>query len=470
MNKPDFSRRDWLKTAALTGGFAAFAAPRSSAQPPKEAGKKIRGVIFMVSDGMSPGVLTLGEAWSQLTRKSGTRWWALMNDRKAARGLMDTASANSLVTDSAAASTSWGGGERVNNGAINVRPDGRPLVPLAHALGKKGVRIGLVSTATITHATPAGFAAVCTERGNEEEIATQYLKTVDVLLGGGSGYFSKDERPDKRDLSGEFSAAGYDVVGNRDAMLAAKSPKLLGTFSRGHIPYSIDRDASDELKRTVPTLTEMATAALGRFLEGDKPFLLQIEGARIDHAAHRNDIGALLHDQIAFDDALAHVLATTAGRDDILVIATSDHGNANPGLNGTGGGYGKTNGLFGSITKQKASYEALFTDWTKLSRPDDKESLKGLVSSRLGFGAEDNEISALLDIFAKKPVIEWNEQLAKPEGLLGQIQGNHTGIGWTGTSHTTDPTLVSAFGPQCDRFTGMVRNSDVYGHLIEMLG
>ncbi|RYD38741.1 MAG: alkaline phosphatase [Verrucomicrobiaceae bacterium] len=470
MNHSEFSRRDWLKTATLTGGFAAFAAPRSSAQAPGDAGKKVRGVIFMVSDGMSPGVLTMGEAWSRLTRNAGTRWWELMNDRKASRGLMDTGSANSMVTDSAAASSSWGGGERVNNGSINVRPDGRPLVPLAHSLGKKGVRIGLVSTATITHATPAGFAAVCTERGMEEEIATQYLKTVDVLLGGGSGYFSKDERPDKRDLSGEFTAAGYDVVGNRDAMLAAKSPKLLGTFARGHIPYSIDRDASDELKRTVPTLTEMATAALGRFLDGGSPFLLQVEGARIDHAAHRNDIGALLRDQIAFDDALAYVLTATAGRDDILVVVTSDHGNANPGLNGTGGGYGKTDGLFKSITKQTASSEALFSEWTKLARPDDKEAMKGLVSSRLGFDAEDKEITALLEIFAKKPVIEWNEQLAKPEGLLGQFQGNHTGIGWTGTSHTSDPTLVSAFGPQCDRFTGIVRNTDVHGHLMEMLG
>lgn len=470
MNDSEFSRRDWLKTAALAGGFASLAAPRSSARTPAEAGKKVRGVIFMVSDGMSPGVLTLGEAWSQLSRKSGTRWWSLMKDPAATCGLMDTASANSLVTDSAAASSAWGGGERVNNGSINVRPDGRPLVPLARVLGEKGARIGLVSTATITHATPAGFAAVVSRRGKEEDIAPQYLKTVDVLLGGGSGYFSKDDRPDKRDLSGEFTKAGYDVVGNRDALLSAKSPKLLGTFSRGHIPYSIDRATSEELQRTVPTLKEMATAALDRFLAGDKPFLLQIEGARIDHAAHRNDIGALLHDQIAFDDALAYVLSAIAGRDDILVVVTSDHGNANPGLNGHGSGYRKTDGMFQTIQQQTASYEALFKEWEKLDRPDDTKALKGLISSRLGFEARERQVTALLEIFAKKPIIEWNELLAKPEGLLGQFQGNHTGIGWTSTSHTADPTLISAIGPQADRFAGIVRNSDVYGHIIEMLG
>lgn len=468
--KPDFSRRDWLKSAVLAGAAASFPAPRASAQTLTASGKKIRGVVFMVSDGMSPGVLTLAESFSQLTRQRGTRWHQLYNDRVASRGLMDTASASSLVTDSAAASTAWGGGERVNNGSINVRPDGRPLNPLAIALGKKGVRTGLVTTATITHATPAGFAAVCTERGNEEEIATQYLKTVDVLLGGGSGYFSAAERPDKRDLAGEFAAAGYGVVSDRDALLSSREGKLLGTFFPGHLPYSLDRDNNAELKAKVPTLTEMATAALTRFLDSGKSFLLQIEGARIDHAAHRNDIGALLHDQLAFDDALARVLELTAKRDDILVIATSDHGNSNPGLNGTGSGYKKTTAMFQSIPKQKASYEALFMEWDKAGKKDDPAAITSLVSDKLGFSLKPDQAAALLEIFAKRPVIEWNEQLAKPEGLLGQFAGNHNGIGWTSTSHTSDHTLITALGPQSDRFTGIIRNSDVYGHLIEMLG
>jgi len=467
---PDFSRRDWMKAALIAGTAATLPTPRASAQTPAASGKKIRGVIFMVSDGMSPGVLSMAEAYSQLTRKRGTRWNQLYSDRTATRGLMDTASANSLVTDSAAASSAWGGGERVNNGAINMRPDGRPLDPLAHVLGKKGVRIGLVTTATITHATPAGFAAVCSERGNEEEIATQYLKTVDVLLGGGTGYFSAAERPDKRDLSGEFAAAGYGVVTDRDGLLASKSEKLLGTFYSGHLPYSLDRDNNDELKAKVPTLTEMANAALTRFLESGKPFLLQVEGARIDHAAHRNDIGALLHDQLAFDDALARVIELTAHRDDILVIATSDHGNANPGLNGNGSGYKNTTAMFQTIPKQKASYEALFSEWEKTGKKDDPATLASLVSLKLGFPLKSEETTALLEIFAKRPVIEWNEQLAKPEGLLGQFAGNHNGVGWTSTSHTSDYTITSALGAQSDRFTGIIRNSDVYGHLIEMLG
>ncbi|MES2659354.1 MAG: alkaline phosphatase [Verrucomicrobiota bacterium] len=464
----EIGRRDWLKTASLTAA-AVLAGTRSFAEPSGKPAGKVRGVIFMVSDGMSPGVLTLAEAYSNLTRKRGTQWWSLMNNRNATRGLMDTASANSMVTDSAAASSAWGGGQRVNNGSINVDPNGKDIAPIAATLRKKGVRIGLVSTATITHATPAGFASCVSNRGNEDDIAPQYLDRVDVILGGGSGHFNRKDRADQRDLAGEFEKAGYAIVNNRDSLLAARGEKLLGTFTRGHLPFSIDRDRNPEMAAAIPTLTEMSQAALTRFLASDKPFLLQIEGARIDHAAHLNDIGALLGDQLAFDDALAAVLALIANRDDIQLIVTSDHGNSNPGLNGTGNGYSESNQRFARIANMKASHERLFVEWGKV-KDGNADQLTKLIKQHLDFTLKPAESASLIEIFQNHPVIEWNEQLSKPEGLLGQFAGNRTGIGWTGTSHTSDPTLVSALGPQSDRFAGMVRNSDIFGHLMEMQG
>ncbi len=423
----------------------------------------------MVSDGMSPGVLTLAEAYSKLTRHRGTQWWSLLNDRNAARGLMDTASANSMVTDSAAASTAWGGGQRVNNGAINVSPDGKEITPIAAILKRKGARIGLVSTATITHATPAGFASSVAKRGDEDDIAPQYLDRVDVLLGGGSGHFSKKDRLDKRDLAGDFAKAGYGIVHNREALLASREEKLLGTFTRGHLPFSLDRDHNPAMAAAIPTLTEMTQAALGRFLTGDQPFLLQVEGARIDHAAHLNDIGALLADQLAFDDALAAVLVMISKRDDILLVVTSDHGNANPGLNGMGKSYEESTQRFARIANMKASHERLFGEWMK-TQGGTTASLTALIKQHLDFTLKPEQATALIEIFEKHPVVEWNEQLLKPEGLLGQFAGNHTGIGWTGTTHTSDPTIVSALGPRSDLFGGMVRNSDIFGHLMEVLG
>jgi alkaline phosphatase len=465
------ARRDWLKTAGLAGAGTMIAAgPLGAKEAVAGTAKKVRGVVFMVSDGMSPGVLTLAQSYSQLTRKRGTRWWELINDFPATRGLMDTASANSMVTDSAAASSSWGGGQRVNNGAINFSTDGREITPIAAILKKNSnARIGLVTTATVTHATPAGFAASVPSRGDENAIATQYLNRVDVILGGGAGYFEAETRPDKRNLTDDFAKAGYQIISSRDELVAANGEKLLGTFTRGHLPFSIDRDHDNNLAARVPTLTEMTKAALSRFLKGKRPFLLQVEGARIDHAAHLNDIGALLGDQLAFDDALAAVLTMTAGRDDILVIVTSDHGNSNPALNGMGNGYSESTQRFERITRFAASHERIFAEWGTVKNGDAGQ-LTSLITSHLDLTLKACEIDALLAILSQREVIEWSHQLQKPEGLLGQFLGNHTGIGWTGTSHTADPTLVSAIGPQAARFSGIVKNSDVFGHLMEMLG
>jgi alkaline phosphatase len=459
-------RRDWLKSLAMGG--AAVSLPSALAAP--KSSTKVRGIVFMVSDGMSPGVIGLAETFSQLTRKRGTAWWRLYNDPAATRGLMDTASANSLVTDSAAASSAWGGGQRVHNGAINTTPNGREIQPIAAILKQKSAaRIGLVTTATVTHATPAGFAASVPARSNEHAIAPQYLNRVDVILGGGSGFFDPALRPDGRDLAGEFEQAGYQRTDTRDALLAATAPKLLGTFTRGHLPFAIDRDHDPDLAARVPTLSEMAKSALSRFLKSDKPFLLQVEGARIDHAAHLNDIAGLLGDQLAFDDAVAAVLGMLAKHDDVLVVVTSDHGNSNPALNGMGNAYGESTQRFERIQRATASHERIFAlcNDTKSRNP---EMLAGLIGKHLGFTPKEDEIGALLAILDKRDVLEWNHQLDKPEGLLGQIAGNHTGIGWTGTTHTADPTLVTAIGPQAQRFAGMVKNTEVFGHFAELLG
>ena len=463
------ARRDWLKLAGL-GGLATGITSSASAAKPASRPRPVRGVVFLVSDGMSPGVLTLAEAFSQITRKRGTRWWRMLDERAAACGLMDTAAANSLVTDSAAASSAWGGGQRVNNGQINIDAEGREITPIAAILKKTtAARIGLVTTATVTHATPAGFAANVAKRSDEQLIAPQYRDRVDVILGGGSVFFDPKHRADRRDLFADYEKAGYQAVRHRDEMKAARSEKLLGLFTRGHLPFSIDRAHSETLMARVPTLAEMAQAALTRFLTDQRPFLLQVEGARIDHAAHLNDIGGLLHDQLAFDDALERVFELTAGHDDILVVATSDHGNANPGLNGMGGGYADSTQFFERTTRLKASHERVFSDWRKRGNGSPAD-LAALGSDRLDFKLRPDETEALHAILKGRDVTEWNHLLDKPEGLLGQFIGNHTGIGWTGTTHTTDPTLVSAIGPQAERFSGMVKNTDVFRHLVEMLG
>lgn len=460
------SRRHLLGSGTAASIAALFAGRPASAQAAVPL-KSPRGVIFMVSDGMSTGVLPMAAAFSLQVHQRPSRWWQLMSDPAAVQGLMDTASSDSMVTDSAAASSAWSAGVRIPNGHINVDAKGRRLESIGETLEKTPVRLGLVTTATVTHATPAGFAANTPNRNDEAAIAPQYLGRAEIVLGGGAKFFDPGKRKDRHDVFADYRAAGFEVIRNRDELLSTKAPRLLGTFHPDHVPYSIDRDADPALAKAVPTLAEMTGAALDRFLASGAPFLLQVEGARIDHAAHANDIGAILHDQLAFDDALALVMQRVGAREDVLVVVTSDHGNANPALNGMGSSYRRTDEHFARIARATASHEALFARWNR--KPGGIAELKELVEQGLGFVPRTSEAEALLDALAGKNFPEWSHQHANPPGLLGQITGNHTGTGWTGVSHTADPTVLTAIGPGSGRFSGLVRNDQVRGILLDLL-
>lgn len=449
------------------GGIAAFLS--GCAKPDTSKPTEVKGIVFMVSDGMSHGVLTMAENFSNIVHGKGTAWWKLIDNPESVCGLMETSSANSYVTDSAAASSAWGGGAKINNQSINVRPDGSESVPILRHLKKLGHRTGLVTTATITHATPAGFAAVTASREDEHLIALQYAGVVDILMGGGMKFFDPKQRIDSRDALSLFEKSGYELIRDRDTLLKSKSELILGLFSDSHIPFEVDRLNNEPLKQKTPTLAEMSEVAMKRMLSDDKKFLLQIEGGRIDHGAHANDIAGLIWDQLAFDEALEKVLQMTAERDDILVVVTSDHGNANPGLNGTGHAYSESDKSFKSITKMTSSYEALIAEWGK-SMTNTPERLSELISEKLGFKPSPEETQALYTSITKGDVTEWSDQLDNPNGLLGQFAGNHTGIGWSGTSHTSDPTMISAIGPQAARFSGIVPNQEVHRHFLELLG
>jgi alkaline phosphatase len=143
---------------------------------------RAKNVIFMVSDGMSLGVPSLAEPFSKLVRQRPTAWYQLAQSREVSHGLFETASLNSLVTDSAAASSAWNSGSRVFNHYINVLPDGTQLVPLGPLAQQAGRKVGIVTTATVTHATPAALLVAQADRNSEQEIARQFLHLAPQFL------------------------------------------------------------------------------------------------------------------------------------------------------------------------------------------------------------------------------------------------------------------------------------------------
>lgn len=434
---------------------------------PSLPGERPRNIIFMVSDGMSLGVPSMAEPFSHLVRGRGTHWHELLRAPEARQGFFDTASLSGLVTDSAAASTAWASGTRVLNGALNVLPDGRPLKPIGHLAHASGRRVGLVTTTRITHATPAGFATIQASRNDEDAIAPQFLAHVDVLMGGGRKHFDARLRGDDRDLIAEYEHAGYAFVDTRKRLLGSPRPqKLLGLFHDSHMPYTIDHRTQDTLK-SVPTLAEMTQVALDSLAASGDGFLLQVEGGRVDHAAHANDAAALLWDQLAFDDAIGVVRQFVAAHPDTLVIVTSDHGNANPGLNGMGAYYRDSSACFERLAAATMSYEWLHPHFASTSTVGE---VHALLEQATGIDLSDDDAAVIHRAVSGDLPPELNKQHANAVGVMGQVLGNHTGVGWTGVTHTEDLMLISAFGPGAARFAGLLKNSDAYDVITGLWG
>lgn len=466
-----FSRREIIELTVAGGLAVGLPSPTYAGmrEQRKDRRRAPKNVIFMVSDGMSMGVISLADSFGRLTRGTGTLWAQLLREPSAVHGVAETHSLSSLVTDSAAATTAWGSGSRVFNGAINVLPDGRPLVPIGKLVKDAGRRCGLVTTTRITHATPAGFAAVQARRDDEHLIAPQYLEVVDVLMGGGRKHFDAALRKDGRDLIGEFVGRGYTFWEQRQQVTgSARPPKVLGLFCDEHMPYTIDHRNRAELEQAVPTLAEMTRAAL-EILSADGPgFLLQVEGGRVDHAAHANDAAALLWDQLAFDEALGEAIKFAQRDPDTLVIVTTDHGNANPGLNGMGAEYGESTECFTRLAKATVSFERFNADLRKSGPPASAEQMQALVRQSFGLDIDSAEAETLVAAVSGNLPAELNRQHRNLVGALGQVLGNHNGIGWTGVTHTQDWVLCSAVGPGAEDFQGLLRNCDVFGRLTSL--
>ncbi|OUU19871.1 MAG: hypothetical protein CBC13_11815 [Planctomycetia bacterium TMED53] len=428
-----------------------------------------KNVIFLVADGMNTGTWSLADYYLQHQNGSKnlgnrrTEWVHLYAERLVNRALMETCSANSLVTDSAAAGSAWACGQRVNNGSLNYSPEGQPLTPLHDLVQKSGRATGLVTTTRMSHATPASFATSVPQRGMEDAIAAQYLdKGVEVLLGGGSRHFAAESRADGEDLFGKFRKAGYEVIGKRDELLSVTEvpDRLLGTFWGTHLPYTIDRNHREEVARQVPTLAEMMRAALKVLDSKPNGFLLQVEGGRVDHAGHGNDPGAIVHDQLAFDECIAVALEYTRDHPDTLVVVTTDHGCGGCQLNGMGASYLDTDKtFFNGIDALSSSFEYLRNQFGVLSRGE----FKDLTEASIQLVLTEDQLDVLDGL--KSTNYGVSTQLRK---WYDPIQ--RTGVNFTSTNHTGEFVELSAWGPGSGNFNSFVTNTDVNAVVRRVLG
>jgi alkaline phosphatase len=449
-------RRRFLGIGGAVVGGVAISDTAHGALPasPRRRSKPLaRNVIFMVSDGMSFGTLTLADMLIQQREQRSSSWVSLWDRPGVRRASMKTFSANALVTDSAAAGSAWGGGVHVNNGVINHTPDGQDLTPILVQARHNGKATGLVTTTRVTHATPATFIANVPKRSQENEIARQILdRGVDVTLGGGARHFPKallEKYPDVR------------VVRNRDELDRAgqDGSRLLGIFADSHMHHELDRDPAKE-----PSLAEMTAAALARLSACSDGFVMQIEGGRVDHGAHANDVGALLYDQVAFDEAVALAAAFVAERDDTLLIVTTDHGNANPGLTFYGQEGIEKFKRIGGISR---SFEWILREAGKAGA-EREGALPGIIERATGVTLDTDELEILHRAYGRERVDPFKPANA-PGLVLGSLLANHLGVAFLSPNHTSDFVELTAIGPGADQLPPMIDNVDVHPWLVGVL-
>jgi len=284
---------------------------------------KRRVVILMIGDGMGRAQL---EAAS--LKASGTRDGLYMQGLPV-RGSVRTASLSG-ITDSAAAATAMATGIKTLNGRIAMDKNGQPVETLVERAKVLGMATGVVTTTSLPHATPGSFTAHRLSRHDYVNIAADQatITQPDVMLGGGLRYYLPQGPGSERDDEGLIDpllSAGYTVVSTATE-LAASQPvadgKLFGAFASEHMTYSLDRSADSR----EPTITEMSMAAIRHLDDNENGFFLIIEGGRIDHAGHGNDLARGVGETLAFDDAVKAVREWQQSSDaDVTVVITADH-------------------------------------------------------------------------------------------------------------------------------------------------
>lgn len=461
------NRRQFFKNTSLLGlGGLLFNPLEVFSAPTPEVlfkHKKAKNIILLVSDGMSSGTLSMANIFKERMFGKSSHWIQLYQDNLVSRALMDTASASSIITDSAAAGSSWGSGFRVKNGSLNIGVNGEEYLPIWQKFKKKGKKTGCVTTVPITHATPASFCVSQKSRNSQEQIAEQYLQLrFDVMMGGGYKYFGAEFREDKKDILSDFKKNGFTVIRNKSEFAQVSSEKpVLGIFAEDGLPYSVDHQSQPNLMNKIPTLAEMTQQAIDAMKDHAQGFVLQVEAGKVDWAAHGNDISALLFDQLAFDDAVKVAIDFAQKDQETLVIITTDHGNANPGVI-----YGKeANQNFDSLQYFKHSNDFLLQS---LTHQTTVTACQDIFKSAQQIQLDSKDAQQLLDYYQNTASENGVYNYKKlPFKALAEIQKNHTSVGWISMDHSADHVEVAAYGPGNHLLKPFIRNTDLHYFMLQ---
>ncbi|MBO7683457.1 MAG: alkaline phosphatase [Kiritimatiellae bacterium] len=440
-------------------------------------------VFLFIGDGMSTPQRMVTE---EFARKCGLGDLAM--NHLPYQSNTRTISADAIITDSAASGTAIACGKKTKNGMLGVDPAKKRVSSVAEVAKRRGMKVGIVTTVTIVHATPAAFYSHLANRGRFYRIALDLVGSGFDYFAGGGVYDKFDDRKDPDYRGNVFDLArkaGYAVTIDDRAAWAALRPggKSWSVFGHFGMNFAIDADGSE------PTLAELLAKGV-ELLDGPQGFFMMCEGGKVDYACHANDAATNIRDILALDDAVKAALAFQERHpDETLVVTTGDHetGGLSMGFAGIGGKF-----RVEMLANQKVSTESFSSAIKKrirerLARDGGDltiEEVKPMLREAFGFvfpgdggaaagGIElrDGEVRQLRAALAKDVSFVRAKRRDTTAHDVARIYvfaqtaknvlNARAGVGWSSGSHTALPTFTTAKGPGADILVGMDDNADI---------
>ena len=298
------------------------------------------GIILFIGEGLAPGRLAatrlyVGGADARLTFDSMNHLALLINYSK-----------DFAVPDRAAAATALATGVRVNNRAISVDGDGKPLTSIVELARERGRATGLVTNAKLTDPTSVAFYAHPADPNDVDSVAREFVEggKIDIAMGGGVASFLPEtkggERQDGRDLLLELRRNGFDIVRTRaelEAIPAWRRPKLFGAFSSAELAFANQLEERSEQ----PSLADMVRRAIELLQYNAGGYLLLVDAGLMRKAAQDNNGERTLGETVELDRAVA-VARRYAGQKSTIIVCGDV---ATGGMNLSGFPFRKDSGI-----------------------------------------------------------------------------------------------------------------------------
>ncbi len=470
-------------------------------------------IFYFIGDGMTATQVRLAEAAlstsefqkSYAEQTSSASQLDVLNLKSLnVTGLATSNAQNRYITDSAAAGTALATGSKTNVGRIAVDSEGEKLKTMAEMAKDKGMKVGIVSSVSIDHATPACFYSHAISRNEYPNISDQLLTSGFDYFGGGSVKWDKRALRDKVDNATAYTtyreqaeAKGFKFVATKaefDAVGAGEERPVIATLDMlaneqyvkdgSAMPYTIDlsKQSSDDNKITLAQFTSKGI----ELLENPKGFFMMVEGGKIDWACHANDAATCAYEVVAFDEAIGVALDFAQKHpDETLIVVTGDHdcGGLTIGFAGTG-----YESAFNLLAGSKTSYqEFAIAAQSMIAEGASFETMLDFASKQFGFvnevkdGSEgiitstselsDYEIKKLRDGYMKSSKrVDFDDVDKYHASFSGydpftttctHILNNKAGVDFSSYTHTAVPVMVFAHGANDHLFSGYYDNTDI---------